>query len=363
MKRGHHRIYLGYAPGVGKTYAMLREANRLFREGVDVVVGYVETYGRKETEEQMGNLPFFPRRRILYKGVWLEEMDLEGLLERRPQLVLVDELPHTNAPGSRHHKRYEDVEDLLRAGVDVFSTLNVQHLESLNDKVYEITGVRVRETVPDRVMVEADEVVLVDVTPEILEERLRQGKIYPDARRALALRHFFRHGNLLALRELALEELAGEVDLRLEEHLDEFQPGEPPRPEERILVAVTPRPLSAQLIRRGWRIAHRLQGKLYVLHVEDPSRPLAPEERGELEKLFVLARELGGEPVLLRERDPVTAILRFAQDQRITQVVVGQGPPSRWPGGRSPTERILRLARGFDLLVVAEARKSEGEAP
>lgn len=355
--RGEHRIYLGYAAGVGKTYQMLREGNRLKDSGIDVVIGVLEHHNRAETLAQIGGLETIPRRREPYKGVVLEEMDLDALQRRRPTWALVDELAHTNIPGSHNAKRYQDVEELLSAGINVMSTVNIQHMESLNDAVQRITGVEVRETFPDRVLDEASEIVTVDITPELLQERLRQGKVYENARAASALKNFFRKGNLLALRELALRKAAEETDDRLGRYRQEKRIEDLWPTVERILVAITPQPGARILIRRGWRMATRLRGELFVLHVND--RELSGEQQKVLQSHFALARELGAEVVQLKSCDAVGEIVRFAVERQVTQVVIGAGHSSRWEeiSKGSLVDRLLRRTGNVDILIVSEERK------
>lgn len=355
--RGKYRIYLGYAAGVGKTYAMLREGNRLKAQGADVVIGYLEHYNRKETIAQVGDLEVIPRRRQPYKGVILEEMDLDAIFQRRPGLVLVDELAHTNIPGSRNQKRYQDIEDLLDAGINVMSTVNIQHMESLNDAVTRITGVEVRETFPDWVLDQADEIIMVDITPELLQERLRQGKVYENEKAARALKNFFRKGNLLALRELALRKTAEETDDRLGDYRKAKQIDEPWPTVERVLVAITPLPGAKALIRRGWRIADRLGGELHVVHVR--SRPPSESQERELQAYFALAEELGGEVHQIRGKDVVDELVQFAAKKQITQLVLGAGRPSRWEeiSKGSLVDRLLRRTDKLDILIVSEQRK------
>lgn len=358
QQRGKHRVYLGYAAGVGKTYAMLREGNRLLEQGLDVFVGILETHGRAETAAQVGALPVLPRRKIPYKGVFLEELDMEEICRRRPDWVLIDELAHTNVPGSVNKKRYQDVMAVLAEGINVLSTVNIQHVESLNDAVNRITGIPVRETFPDWVLDSADEIVTVDATPEQLHERMREGKIYEVSKAQQALKQFFRKGNLLALRELSLRRAAEETDDRLgtyreQKHIEELWPTV-----ERVLVCITPLPGAKALIRRGWRIASRLSGELHVLFV-DTGRALAEADRFALDSHFALAEELGGKTHRGKSPDVVEAILSFAKERQITQVVLGAGRPSRWEeiSRGSLVDRILRRTDSLDILIVSELRK------
>lgn len=356
--RGKHRVYLGYAAGVGKTYAMLREANRMTAQGVDVVIGALEHHNRKETIAQVGDLEIIPRRREHYKGVILEEMDLDAIVERHPTWALVDELAHTNIPGSRNPKRYQDVEQLLNAGINVMSTVNIQHMESLNDVVTRITSVEIRETFPDWVLDQASEIIMVDITPELLQERLRQGKVYELEKARRALKNFFRQGNLLALRELALRKTAEETDDRLGSYRKEKQIDDTWPTQERVLVAITPLPGAKTLIRRGWRIANRLRGELHVVYVRD--RPLSIAEERALHSHLALAEELGGEVHQISGTDMVEELVRLAGEQQVTQLVIGAGRPSRWEEIRhgSPVDRLLRRTDNLDILIIAESRKT-----
>src|SRR4029453_13089982 len=291
--RGKLKIFLGAAPGVGKTYEMLAAARRRKAEGVDVVAGLVETHGRAETEAQLVGLDVVPRRQIEYKGRTLEEMDIDAILKRRPQLVLVDELAHTNAEGSRHPKRYMDVEELLTAGIDVYSTLNVQHIESLNDVVARITRIRVRETVPDRLLNAADEIELVDLTPADLIGRLREGKVYVREQAQRALRHYFSPGNLTALRELALRRTAIRVDEQMRSYMREHAITGPWAAGERVIVCLDPSPAAANAVRAAKRTADGLEAELIALYVEtDRHATLSEAEHGHLAETMRLRAEL-----------------------------------------------------------------------
>ncbi|MDI3269448.1 MAG: universal stress protein [Bacillota bacterium] len=353
-KKGRHRIYLGYAAGVGKTYAMLREGNRLLQQGQRVVIGVLEHHGRQETLDQVGDLPIIPKKRIPYKGVILEEMDLDAILTQAPDWVLVDELAHTNVPGSRNTYRYQDIQELLEAGINVMSTVNVQHVESLNDIIGRITDVEVRETFPDWVLDQADEIILVDIPPEVLEERLRQGKVYDTQRAQRALKNFFRKGNLLALRELTLRKVAQEMDDLLGDYRKDEQIEETWATSDRILVAITPQESSRSLIRTGWRVAQRLKGDLYVVHVRQG--PLKEEEESTLDRLLDWARSLGAVVRQMEHRDLVEGLMRVVEEEEITQLVIGASRPSRWQEilYGSPITRILRRNRQVDLLVVSD---------
>jgi two-component system, OmpR family, sensor histidine kinase KdpD len=336
---GHHKVFLGMAAGVGKTYRMLQEGRAELGEGRDVVIGYLEPHRRAETEAQAAGLPLIPRREVTYKDVRLEEMDLPGILDRRPELALIDELAHTNAPGVEHAKRYEDIADVVAAGIDVFSTVNVQHLESLNDQVAELTGVRVRETFPDSVLAQADEIVLVDLTPPDLIERLRAGKVYPAARVPAALDGFFRVENLEALREIALRQVAEDVEAkRLKVDADLPAPREdrlmhhaaPQAVGERLLALVTPQPASQRIIRRAWRSSQRLGAELDVLIVL--AREPSEAEREQIEAFHRLASLLGAE-VIVEEGDDVAEVAaRVARERRSTYVLLGTPSPRRGCG-------------------------------
>ncbi|MDO3411591.1 universal stress protein [Saccharibacillus sp. CPCC 101409] len=357
IKRGRFKVYIGAAPGVGKTYTMLREGNILRKKNIDVVVGLLETHGRKETQAQLEELELVPRAVIPYKGTRLEEMDTDAIIARNPEVVLVDELAHTNVPGSADKKRYEDVIRILNAGISVISTVNVQHLESLNDSVEQLTGVRVRETVPDSILRLADEVELIDVTPKALRERMREGRIYAREKVEQALGNFFKTGNLIALRELALREIADDVDERLESWERASSLRGPWRREEVIFVAITLSPNAERLIRRGFRIAYRLKAPWHVCYIPDDSCP--PDKREErIDQIRRLTRRLGGQ-FDLGERVPVRRLheelLARADARHCTQLIVGQTRRSaayRLMFG-SLTRRLLRTARHMDLLMVA----------
>jgi two-component system sensor histidine kinase KdpD len=354
QQRGRLKVYLGFAAGVGKTYEMLQEGHRLKSRGVDVVIGYVETHGRAETAAQIGDLEQVPRRRIEYRGVTLEEMDLDALLARRPTVALVDELAHTNAPGSRHPKRYQDVEELLRQGIHVISTLNIQHLESLHDLVERATGVRVKERVPDYVLGMADQLVNVDISAEDLRERLEAGKVYPRERIEAALGNFFTLGNLTHLRELAMGEIAHRLDRRLQEQRNGRDGGGP----ERVMVSLSSRsPNAAALLRKGARLADRLGAPWYAVYIQTPRENLeridAATQR-QIGNTLELAHQLGGIPLTFKGEDVVGTIAAFVKEYGITHIVLGRTQrPWYWRlFGQSVLDRLLRTVRGVDVLVV-----------
>ena len=326
------RVYIGAAPGVGKTYAMLKEAHALRDRGLDVVVGIVETYGRKDTEAQVRDLEVVPRRRIDYRGVTLEEMDVDAIVARHPQVCLVDELAHSNVPGSRHEKRYQDVLALLEAGIHVLTAVNIQHLETLNDAVARVTGVRVRETVPDTFLDRADEVINVDVTVEELRSRLREGKVYKPEKVEQALSNFFRKGNLSTLRELALRAVADEVGEKAASYR-EREGLEPALIPERVMVCMSSNALAPRVIRTGARIAGRLGSKWYAVYVETPRETPQRIRRQDAEALaenIRLAESLGATVVRVRAERPAEGLIAFAQREGVTHVIFGQTARSRW---------------------------------
>jgi two-component system sensor histidine kinase KdpD len=359
--RGCHKIFLGYAPGVGKTFTMLSEAQRRRARGEDVVIGFVEPHKRPETIALMEGLEAIPTKKIEYRDTVLEEMDTAAIIARKPGWVLVDELAHTNAPGAAHEKRWQAVEEILDAGINVISTVNVQHFESLNDTVAQVTGVTVRETVPDRILDTADEVVLVDITPEALVNRLNRGVIYAPEKVPQALANFFRRGNLVALREMALRRTADEVDDDLTRFLQEHDVDKTWGVNERVLVAVTPRPLGAKLIRRGYRLARRMNGRFWVLYVRPPGVSLSAKEEVTLEELKLLALDLGGEVVETVGADAAAEIIEFAMRNQVTYVVMGQSARSRVDEvlRGSVVTRIMRETRNVDLVIVADPERAE----
>jgi two-component system sensor histidine kinase KdpD len=326
------RIYIGAAPGVGKTYEMLQEAHALRARGLDVVIGYVETYGRRDTEAQLKDLEIVPRRRVEYRGVTMEEMDVDAIIRRKPQVCVVDELAHSNVPGSRHSKRHEDVLEILNAGIHVMTAVNIQHLETLNDAVARATGVRVRETVPDTFLDRADEVINVDVTVEELRSRLREGKIYTPEKIEQALSNFFRKGNLSTLRELALRAVADEVgekaaSYRAREGL------EPALIPERVMVCMSSNALAPRVVRTGARIAGRLGSRWYAVYVETPQEQpgrIASRDAEALRQNIALAESLGATVVRVKAERPADGLIAFAQREGVTHVIFGQSARSRW---------------------------------
>lgn len=355
-KRGMLKIFLGMAPGVGKTYTMLSEAHRRVSRGEDLVVGIVETHGRTDTAGMVAGLETVPRKRVEYRGRVFEEMDTAAVIARRPQWALVDELAHTNVPGSEHPKRWQSIQDILDAGINVISTVNVQHLESLNDEVLRITGIHVRETFPDRLLDDADEVVLVDLTPSALINRLKRGAVYGEDKVPAALGNFFTPENLAALRELALSRTAEEVDEQIAELTTEAHPL---RGADAVLVCVTSRPDAPRLVRRGYRMAERLRGKLFCLHVQSAGTPMSAEERLRLDGTWELARDLGGH-VSERHGESIAAeIVDFAREKRITLIVLGQSVRTRFDEivRGSVVARIMRETAGVDVLIVADPEK------
>ena len=362
-----HKIFLGMAAGVGKTYRMLQEGHAAAEEGRDVAVGVVETHGRADTAALVGGLEVLPRRGVEYRGARIEEMNLPGILARSPELCLIDELAHTNAPGVEHPKRFDDVTDVLAADIDVFSTVNVQHLESLNDQVAELTGVRVRETLPDEVLAAADEVVLIDLTPEALLGRLREGKVYPGRKVQEALSGFFKVENLQALREVALRQVAEDVEAKrlvrdsLDAREERLFGSRPPPIAERLLALVALRPSAEPVVRRAWRSAQRLAGELDILVVRDPEAVPSAEERERLEGLRRLAAVLGAELLVEEGEDVADVAARVARERGTTYVLVGT--PQRGSRlrrlGDPLVMRLVRALPGVDVRIVSD--RSGGE--
>lgn len=355
-ERGRLKVYLGYSPGVGKTFQMLQEAQRLKSENVDVVIGVTETHGRKETAAMVQDLPVIPRRREEVHGVMMDEMDLDAILARKPQVVLVDELAHTNLPGSRNMKRYQDVQDILDAGIHVISTMNVQHLESLYDTVEKLIGVKVMERVPDSVLAEADQVVNVDLTPEDLQKRLREGRVYHHDRVATALDNFFTGGNLEQLRELTLREMASQIDFKRREQMEQQRNTSP----DQVMVCLSSRgPNSAMLLRHASRLAGRLNRNWYAVYVQTPSEePTVIDATTQrlLADTLTLANQLGAMVFTFKGQDVVDTIVRFAKEYRVGHVVIGRpGKVTLWQrlrGQGSVAERLIHEARGLSIVVI-----------
>jgi two-component system, OmpR family, sensor histidine kinase KdpD len=356
--RGDLKVFVGMAAGVGKTYDMLGEGRERVRAGEDVVIGWLDTHGRAETAAQAEGLEVVPPLEVAYRGITLRDMDLDAVLARAPEVALVDELAHTNVEGMRNQKRYQDVEDLREAGIDVLSTLNVQHLESLNDQVFDLTGVRVRETIPDQVLLDADEVVLVDLTPEALQARLKAGKVYPLDRVDTALLNFFTSANLGALREVALREVAGAVDEGLQRAAPPVveRGGEAPARSlaERVMVVTRPEVGAQRLVRRGWRTARRLGADLDVVSFEN-GRPTA-EAEVQREQLHALAVTLGAHFAVVGRGEGAAEIVRMAEERGVTRVVMRAPRPGGLLGRlrKDLSSEILEGLEGVDLFLLAD---------
>lgn len=371
-RRGRLKLLLGYASGVGKTYRMLEEAQNLKRQGVDVVIGYFEMHARQPTIDMTRGLEVIPRRKILYRGSQFEEMDTEAILHRHPQLCVVDEFAHTNAPGSKSAKRWEDVRELLENGIDVLTNMNVQHLESLNDAVWEFSGVRVRETIPDWVVKEADEVVMVDLPPQALMNRLRRGAVYPQEKVQQALENFFKEPTLVTLRELALRQAAHEVDIRHEPHEVSAPPGSPllrdqegsstaaAETPDRLLIHITADPATAALIRRGRRVADFLEAECFAVFINTVTglHSLPHAERQTIQRQLSFARNLQIETRVLEGEDVAETLVDFARRQGITQIFVLRTREKNLPAafGRNLVQKIVWLARDMQVTIVAENR-------
>ena len=353
--QGVLKLFLGYAPGVGKTYSMLSEALRRSSRGEDAVIGIIETHGRKAVAELASKLETIPRRTLEYKGTKFQEMDLQAILERHPQVVLVDELAHTNIEGSAHKKRYEDVLDLLAANIDVLSAMNVQHIESLGPTVLQISGVQVRETVPDWMMQRVDEIVLVDVTPQALQKRMSRGDIYPVERAERSLAYFFKPGNLIALRELALRQVTQVVDRSLDAYLAKENIEKTPDVRERIAVCISSNPAAQYLVARGSRMAQAIKGELYVVYV-DFGQDAEPRNQRSLADNIRFAQNLGGKIVKMKGKNVAEAVARVVREQRITQVIFGRSAQTGWKKYLYLTaiQRFLRDAPPVDVHIVTQ---------
>ncbi|MCC5466583.1 sensor histidine kinase [Pelosinus baikalensis] len=354
--RGKLTVFLGAAAGVGKTYTMLEAAHEMLASGVDVVIGWVETHKRQETEKMVEGLPRLPAKEIDYRGRNLHEMDIDAILVRRPKVVLVDELAHTNVAGSRHVRRFQDVEEILNAGIDVSTTLNIQHIETLNDIVAQITGVKVRETVPDRIVEQADQVQLIDIPPNELIKRLKEGKIYMPHQAELALHKFFRPGNINALRELSLRFTAYRVDKELNEYMQEHDIPGPWPAGERVMVCVSASPFSAQLIRAARRLARGLQAELLAVHIDTPRRSSTSEgERDRIFRNMRLAEELGAKTISIAGKDLTEEILRMTRQHNVTHLVVGKPLRGRlweWLHGGAVVDKLIRYSGGINIHVI-----------
>ncbi len=355
-ERGKLKIFFGYAAGVGKTYAMLEAARRRKAEGIDVVVAYIETHRRAETEALLEGLEIIPRRQIEYKSVTLQELDTDAVLARKPKIALVDELAHTNAPGSRHLRRYQDVEELLSVGIDVYTTLNVQHLESLNDVVAQITEVVVRETVPDRMLDEASEIELVDIPPEDLLQRLREGKVYVPEQAARAIDKFFKKGNLTALREISLRRTADRVDEQMRAYMETLSIPGPWPAKERLLVLLSGSPFSEKLIRRTRRLADELKADWVAVYVETPgSDRFLQENREKVWHYLRLAESIGGKTATLTGTQVADEVIEYAKKHNVTKIVMGRPIRPRWQEilKGAVVDKVIRQSGPIDVYVVS----------
>jgi two-component system, OmpR family, sensor histidine kinase KdpD len=357
VNKGKLKIFIGYAPGVGKTYSMLNEGNRRLKRGQDIVIGYVESHQREETDNQIGELEIIPKKKIEYNGTVLEEMDTDAIMARRPLTVLVDELAHTNVPGSKYQKRYQDVEEILGNGINVITTLNIQHLESLNDVVRQITGIAVRETIPDYIVEKADEVVVTDITPDALHNRLMRGNVYNLDKVPQALKNFFRKGNLNALRELALRQTAEEVDEDLEEYMKEHGIKDNWHIVERVMVCISPSLSAKKLIRRGARIARRYKCEWIVVSVNCTHRlapKMTPKQSEVLEGYYKLAKQLGAEVVTLTGKSISGELANFAHERHITQIIIGHASRTKAQTllRGSTVTKLLKQAKNIEVHVI-----------
>jgi len=355
--RGKLKIFLGAVPGVGKTYRMLAEAQRRVSRGEDIVIGLAEPHGRPVTAQLLEGLEQLPLKYVEYRGKTFYELNTAAVIDRRPEWVLIDELAHTNIPGTVHEKRWQSIEEIRDAGINVITTLNVQHLESLNDAVYEITGVRVRETVPDRVVDSADEIELVDLTPDAVINRLRRGDIYKGESISRALENFFNKGNIVALRELALRLTAEEVDDQLQVLVPTPTAAPVKAVHDRVVVCVSPRDVSFRLVRRGYRLARRIQGDFVCLYVRSPERTVGDKEEALLQEIYGLARTLGGETVELHGDSIAEQIIKYVNENQTTMIVMGQSATSRWEEvlRGSLVTRLMRETKNIDIVVVADS--------
>lgn len=355
--KGHLKIFLGYAPGVGKTYSMLNEANRRLKRGKDIVIGYVESHKRVETDNQIGDLEIIPNKKIEYNGIVMEEMNTDAIIARKPQVVLVDELAHTNVPGSKYIKRYEDVEEILSNGIDVISTLNIQHLESLNDVVRHITGIKVRETIPDRIVQDADDVVVVDITPSALQKRLKRGSVYKLDKVDQALKNFFRKGNLNALREIAFRQAAEEVDEELEEYMKEHGIIDNWQTMERLMVCISPSQSADKLIRGGARLAKRFKCEWIVVNVDCTSifaPKMTAKYKEALNNHFKLAKQLGAETATLTGKSVSGEMAKFSQERHVTHIIIGHSARTKFETllRGSTVSKLLKKTKNIAVYVI-----------
>lgn len=356
---GKLKIYIGAAPGVGKTYHMLRDANDIKTSGIDIVIGLVETYDRKDTAAQIGDIEIIPLKKISYKDVVLSEMDVDAIIARKPEVVVIDELAHTNAPKSKNNKRYEDVLEILENGISVMTAVNIQHIESLNDYVNRMTGVRVRETVPDKLLNIAKEVEVIDISPTALRERLRSGKIYSDDKVETALENFFRVGNLSALRELTLREVANEVDESLLEYKNEKNVEGLVGAQEKILVCVNLRFNAEYLIRRGYRIAKMFKADMFVIYVDKDDEIRSMDGSRKFDSIIDLCNNLDANFKVIKAIEPVSGIIKFAKENAITQIIIGQSARTRLNEiiKGSIVRRIMKNTKYIDVLVVSDPKR------
>jgi two-component system, OmpR family, sensor histidine kinase KdpD len=353
--RGNLKVFLGYAPGVGKTFTMLSEAIRRHTRGENVVVGVVESHGRKAIEELAAQLPIIPRLKVEYKGTVFEEMDTDAILKAHPEIVVVDEMAHTNILGTRHRKRYEDVLEIIAAGIDILSTLNIQHLESIAPTVGAITGIKIRETVPDWVVQTAAEAVMVDLTPEALQNRMKRGDVYTTEKVDQALKNFFRRGNLIALRELALRQIAEQVDKTLESYMNQKDIQESWPVRERIAVCISEHPRSQYLIARAARMARRIDAELYAVYV-DAGQATNADDQKTLEANIQFAESLGATVARLKGKNVADSVAAFTRDKHITQVIFGRSAVDGWRKWLYMTamNRFLRGAPAVDVHIVTQ---------
>jgi len=361
QKKGKLTIYLGYAPGVGKTYAMLYDAHLRKKEGIDIVVGYAETHNRPETEALLEGLEVIEPLIVEYKGQKLKEVDFDKILKRKPQIVIIDELAHSNPPTFKHAKRYQDIEELLNAGIDVYTALNVQHIESLNDLVYQITGITVKETVPDKFIEQAQEIKLIDLTPEELLKRLKEGKVYIKDMAQIAVKKYFRLGNLLALRQIALRIVADRVDKKMSQYMKQHAIAGPWAIKEKILVGVFASPYADQLIRATYRFANEIDAQWIALHVEtERNKQFTEAEKEWLEKAFELVQQLGGEIAWIKGDDIAESIIDYAKSHNITKIVIGK--PKKFSLFRqSIPEKLITQTEDIDIYLLSPKEKKINE--